>query len=204
MVSDETDISTSSIPYQPLYKCRQHSISKLYIQESYNTTKDTGVYATQAKMSMSLLHPCSRCGQRGHRMHQTSRNQCRLTLSMVFTLNPQDLSRYSTMDNWPSWAAQCKAVYPLSSESKRWPSILGARYSATTKWPPSAHNRKALLPPCKLGTGHNRSPLVHTCMKKENEILGMVGTCSELDIKSVLCYRMHVDWVAWDTTKYQK
>ena len=63
------------------------------------------------------LCPCSRCGQRGHKMRQTSSKQSRRTLSMAFTSNLQDFARYSTMDNWPSWAAQCKAVYPASSET---------------------------------------------------------------------------------------
>ena len=46
-----------------------------------------------------LLCPCSRCVQRGHKTHLTSSKQCRPTLSMAFTSNPQDLTRYSTMDN---------------------------------------------------------------------------------------------------------
>ena len=84
---------------------------------------------------------CSWCVQRCERSQNASDNtkQCRPTLSTAFTSNPQDLTRYSTMDSLPSWAAQCKAVYPASSESKRWPSILGARYSATARWPPTVH-----------------------------------------------------------------
>ena len=69
------------------------------------------------------------------------------TLSMAFTSNPQDLMRYSTMNNWPSCAARCKAEYP-SLESKRWFPIFEARYSATPRWLPMAHKTKVLLPLC--------------------------------------------------------
>ena len=97
--------------------------------------------------SACLLCPCSWCAQRGHK-RQTSSKQCRPTLSTAFTSNSQDRTRYSTMDNWPFPAAQCKAVSPLSPESKRWPSILGARYWATARLPPAAHKWKALRPSC--------------------------------------------------------
>ena len=97
-----------------------------------------------------LLCPCSRCVQRGHKMHETSSKQCRPTLSMTFTTNRQDLTRYSTMDKWPSWAAQCKAVYPASLESKRWPSILGSIYTGTQQQqdghPQHTRGRHCFLP----------------------------------------------------------
>ena len=98
--------------------------------------------------------------QVSHKMHQTSNKQCRPTLSLAFTLNPQNLRRYSTMDNWPKLVATCKAVFLSSSESMRWPSIFGARYSATARWPPMAHKRKALLPPCALNN-RNRLTTYH-------------------------------------------
>ena len=95
-----------------------------------------------------LLCPCSRCVQRGHKMHQRSRKECTPTLSLAFTSNLCDFTRYSTMDSWPQLAATCKAVLPSWSESKRWPFILVARYLATARWPSMAHKRKALRPIC--------------------------------------------------------
>ena len=140
-------------------------IDNITKNRSHINNKQLGLHNSSTYMCACLLCPCSWCVQRGHKMHQTSSKQWRPTLSTAFTSNPQDLTRYSTMDNWPSWAAKCKAVYPSSSESKRWSSILGARYSAMATWPPPAHIWKALSPPCikQWEQAHNTSPPVYTC-----------------------------------------
>ena len=134
------------------------------------------------------------------------------TLSLAFRSNPQDLTRYSTMDNWPTWAAQCKAVYPSSPESKRWPSILGARYSATARWPPTAQASKALCPPCieqrnRLTTIHHLC--THACrMTKEiyNSRCKVVHVVhvTTIDTYTALCYKYTMRWVTWNITYCQK
>ena len=82
MESDGTDISTSSVPHQVVY---------------IRTCADIKRGVTL--MIHTIKRASSRCVQRGQKMHQTSSKQCRPTLSMAFTSNPQDLTRYSTMDN---------------------------------------------------------------------------------------------------------
>ena len=128
-----------------------------------------------------------------------------LTLSLVFTSNPQNLTRYSTMDDWPSWAAQCKAVYPESSGSKRWPFILGARYLATARWPLSAHTWKALHPSYmeQEEQAHNWSPPVHTCMREAKEIdnstrdvIHVVHVTTEYIIYALL-QNTSTHWIEW-------
>ena len=127
------------------------------------------------------------CPERSQK-HQTSRKQCRPTLSTAFTSNPQDRTRYFTMDNWPHWAEWCKAVSPTSPESKRWPPIFGARYSATARWPPIAHKSKALRPPYveeweKFTTDHHLCThvQVHQTGWRTNYV-GIIETCVQSDM----------------------
>ena len=109
-------------------------------------------------------------------------------MSTAFTSNPQDRTRYFTMDNWPHWAEWCKAVSPKLPESKRLPPILGARYSAAARWPPIAHKSKALRPPCveQWEQADNRLPLVHTCAVHQaglrTNYVGIIKTCVQNDM----------------------
>ena len=138
-ISDGTN-STSSVPHQLVYMYARYKtrvvLTMHKIKILHNSSTSLQVYCAHAAGV-----------SREVKMHRTSCKQCRPTLSMCFTSKPQDLTRYSTMDSWFFWAAQCKAVYPSSSESKRWSFILRARYSATARWPPTAHAWKALRPP---------------------------------------------------------
>ena len=83
MESDVTDISTSSVPHQLVY-IRICADNKRVVTLMIHTLKRF----TQLKYKcLRLLCPCSRCVQRGHKMHQTSSKQCRPTLSMAFISN---------------------------------------------------------------------------------------------------------------------
>ena len=119
-------------------KCTKNKQYKLLLRKLAQQSKYIQRSQSSRNMRTRNKHSLSITNTSRH-SHDIQPHKHVPTLSLAFTSNPQDLTRYSTMDNWPSWAAQCNAVALLSSQSKRWPSILGARYSATVRWPPSAH-----------------------------------------------------------------
>ena len=75
MESDETDISISSVLYLVVYV---HVQTRL--QTRVTTTVTLLIHKTkkftQLNKGQRPLCPCSRCVQRGHKMHQTSSKQC--------------------------------------------------------------------------------------------------------------------------------
>ena len=198
MESDGTDISTTSVPHELVYVHVQTSFQNrpgvILWYTTFDEQKGPLTCKTQRKHRfiqfnytndnvycahvVGVLRKVTKC------IRQAANNVA--TLFLAFTSNPQDFTRNSTMDNWPLRAAQCKAVEPSSSESNRWPSILGARYWAVARWPPAAHKRKALRPRYieQWEEGHKDHYLcTHTCrMHKKYWIM---------------CGFVHIAWLLW-------
>ena len=55
MYSGGTGTSTSSVPHQLVYLCRQHPITGAYHRSLINNTQNEDVYTTQVQMSMSTM-----------------------------------------------------------------------------------------------------------------------------------------------------
>ena len=143
MESDDTDTS-SSVPHQLVHV---HTLQNRSCTDDIYT-KQRGLHNSSTSSHVYCAHAAGVSREVTQCIRQTAHSINMPTLSMAFTSNPQELTRYSTMDSWPNLAARCKAVAPTLSLSKRWPSIFGTRYSATARWPRMAHMRKVLCPPC--------------------------------------------------------
>ena len=81
------------------------------------THKHTRTHGYKTNTNQASHHSCMPCSCRIRRLKELKNGpdnqqtyESRPTLSFAFKSNPQDFTKYSTMDSWPSWVAQCKAV----------------------------------------------------------------------------------------------
>ena len=99
------------------------------------------------------------------------------TLPLTVTSNPQDPTRYSTMDNWLFWAALCSAVF-TSSRGLFW-----ARHWATLTYLSSVLSWLALHSSCifQWRQGHNMynyTDNMHTSVSRPS----FMTTCRVQDV----------------------